>query len=276
MTEGRQTRDIDQAALILALLVAGWQIADQSGPWGVVNTPIGLVLLLVIGAYSNPTLDRKFLRIYLQVAAVAVGGSFAICMALAFPAQALIYLITVKWCGWQVSGDQLGDYTTNFAFPVILLFAVPFIYRRILWRIEAAAKGGHIPNDEPKSAPPTDSTPSPVILLFAAPCNNQLIVNRTRNGAAEGDAARSKAQRSNSTAEADHGSENTTTADQAVDLHVESVIDSSPRENSNEDVAPEESGEVAEGVNEKVAPRSAVADQGLPAVPRTRPGISTT
>jgi hypothetical protein len=74
MTEGRQTRDIDQAALILALLVAGWQIADQSGPWGVVNTPIGLVLLLVIGAYSNPTLDRKFLRIYLQVAAVAVGA----------------------------------------------------------------------------------------------------------------------------------------------------------------------------------------------------------
>lgn len=147
MAEERRTKDIDQAALVLALLVAGWQIIDQSGAWEPINIPVGLVLLLIISAYSYPTLDRKVryrtIRrkdklIYLQVAAVAVGISVAICLTLAWPAQQIIYLITTKLLDWQgVGGDNLGNYTTNVAFPVILAFAVPYSYRLIHHRLRA-------------------------------------------------------------------------------------------------------------------------------------------
>ena len=116
MAEERRTKDIDQAALVLALLVAGWQIIDQSGAWEPINILVGLVLLLIISAYSYPTLDRKVryraIRrkdklIYLQVAAVAVGISVAICLTLAWPAQQIIYLITTKLLDWQGVGGAI-------------------------------------------------------------------------------------------------------------------------------------------------------------------------
>jgi hypothetical protein len=127
-----QSSGTDQAALALTLLVAAWQTINQSGPWGPINIPLGLTLVLIISAYSRPTLDRKFKGIYLQVAAVAVSSSFALCLALAWPSQETI----VRFASASgTNGDALGTYTTDFVFPVILALAGILLYRLILRRL---------------------------------------------------------------------------------------------------------------------------------------------
>ena len=251
MTETPRTRDIDQAALVLAFLVAGWQITDQSGPWGLINIPIGLVLLLIISAYSNPTLDRKFKGVYLQVAAVAVGISFAICMILAFPAQALIYLITAKWWGWEVSGDQLGDYTTNIAFPIILLIAVPLIYRRILRWIKTNEEKAGAPNSKPRNTPPAHGAASPAILLFAIPWNHWLIRYRENLDSPKTDTLDANPKSDNSAVDESNSSRNMVTADQDADVRAESSVDSHACENFNKDLASEDPGHVTDSDDEK-------------------------
>jgi hypothetical protein len=64
MTERNQTTGIDQAALLVALLVFSWQIVQLPGAWLPINSFIGLVLLLLIGAYSQPTSHRKLGQIW--------------------------------------------------------------------------------------------------------------------------------------------------------------------------------------------------------------------
>lgn len=212
--------------------MAGWQITDQSGPWGLINIPIGLVLLLIISAYSNPALDREFKSIYLQVAAVAVGISFAICMILAFPAQALIYLITAKWWGWEVGGDQLGDYTTNIAFPIILVIAVPLIYRWILGRVKTSEEKADARDSEPRSAPPAHGVASPAILLFAVPWNYWLIRYRENPDTPKTDVLDGKSDSNHSAVKGD-SSRNVVTAKQDADVCAESSIGSHAHEKSN-------------------------------------------
>jgi hypothetical protein len=188
MTERNQTTGIDQAALLVALLVFSWQIVQLPGAWLPINSFIGLVLLLLIGAYSQPTSHRKLGQIWpsshlarkifhgrrrqthqayregqedqlgvagpgrftrftrsittklgqirLQIAAVAVGASIAICLILAWPLQEAIVHPIAALAHLKTDGADLGVYTTNVVFPVILVLAVPLSYCNIKEKVD--------------------------------------------------------------------------------------------------------------------------------------------
>ena len=73
---------------------------------------------------------------------VAIGAALGFCLMVAWPAQETIVKGIARARGASLAGDDLGDYTTNFVFPVVLLFGSWLIYRftvRRLLRTQAAS-----------------------------------------------------------------------------------------------------------------------------------------
>jgi hypothetical protein len=157
VTEQQRTTSIDQAALLVALLAVFFQVTDEPGPWGPVNLVFGAVLLLMIAAYAQPSLHRRVGPVYLQVLAVAVGAALGLCLLIAWPAQETVVKAIALARGASVAGDDLGDDTTNFVFPIVLLLGSWSIYQFTVRRLMRAHGG---PEVAAGSAAP-DQSPGP-------------------------------------------------------------------------------------------------------------------
>jgi hypothetical protein len=132
---------IDQAALLVALLAVFFQVTNEPGPWSPINTAFGLILLLMIAAYAQPSLRRRVGPVYLPVLATAVGAGVSLCLVAAWPAQQTV-VYGIAWAtGFSTAGDDLGDYTTWYAFPIVLVVGTWIVYRFALRKLTAASAG---------------------------------------------------------------------------------------------------------------------------------------
>jgi hypothetical protein len=138
---------IDQAALLAALLAVFFQVTGAPGPWGPVNTAFGLILALFIAAYAEPSLERRFARIHLQALAVAVGAAASACLVFAWPAQETVVRYYATRAQPNVPDYRLGDYTTYYVFPVVLLATSPLLYIAIVRKLRVQRSSRLTPTD---------------------------------------------------------------------------------------------------------------------------------
>lgn len=159
--EDRHT-GIDQAALLAALLAVFFQLTGEPGPWSPVNTGLGLILLLIIASYAQPTRGRRWGPLYLQVLSVAVGAALSLCLVVAWPAQQSVVDGLARATGSSVDGDDLGDYTTWYVFPVVLILGSWAIYRFILRKISppSTLPRGEVEAGSPPASPMASDTSS--------------------------------------------------------------------------------------------------------------------
>jgi hypothetical protein len=149
---------IDQAALLAALLTVFFQVTGEPGPWGPVNTVFGLILILFIAAYAEPSLTRRFARIHLQALAVAVGAAAGACLVFAWPAQETVVRYYAAISQTSISDDRLGDYTTYYVFPVVLLVTSSLLYIAIVRRLKVQrASRSTLSNTDAVAADPSAS-----------------------------------------------------------------------------------------------------------------------
>jgi hypothetical protein len=124
----RVTAGIDQAALPAALLAVSIQFTGEPGPWVPLNSVVGLILEIVVAAYAEPRRGRRWWRLELQPLAVAVIAAVSVALALSWPAQTWI----VARYAPTATDDELGDITTAYLFPVVIVIGGALVYWRIV------------------------------------------------------------------------------------------------------------------------------------------------
>ena len=68
---------------------------------------------------------------------MAVGAAVSLCLLVAWPAQQTVVTAVARGAGASVSGDDLGDYTTYFVFPVVFVVGTWVVYRFAIRKLTA-------------------------------------------------------------------------------------------------------------------------------------------
>jgi hypothetical protein len=160
-----RSNSVDRAALLGVGLAATIGLSASEGPWELIESAIGLALLLLIMAFYNA--DRKGHARVSRAEAAAVSGVLALCVCLvaAFPLQRFARLSLDQlgnvWLPAVFVVSAVGSYLFRRPLPRLLLHRLyevvrPSIWSRRLAEIESSPPGA--PTETAESGPVPQAT----------------------------------------------------------------------------------------------------------------------
>jgi hypothetical protein len=112
--------------------------------------------------------------------AVAVGAAVSLCLVVAWPAQQTVVPSIARAVGGSLTGDDLGDYTMSFVFPIVLTIGSWGIYRFAMRRLTKSNPIG------PRAETGRSTTRESLTTSTRRPTATPPISNRPDHAATEG------------------------------------------------------------------------------------------